>query len=598
MSSKIEDYALIGDCETAALVGRDGSIDWLCLPRFDSPACFASLLGTDEHGRWKLAPVAATRHTRRRYHGDSLVLETEMETDDGVVAIIDFMPPAGDSHDIVRIVEGRRGRVAMRSELVIRFDYGASVPWVRHVDGGVAAVAGPDMLRFSAPVATHGESFRTIAELDVDAGDRKAFSLTWGPSHLDLPPRIDEHAALERTEAWWNEWSRTSTYEGPYRDAVMRSLVTLKALTYAPTGGIVAAPTTSLPERIGGARNWDYRYCWLRDATLTLYALLNSGHRTEACAWQDWLVRAVAGRPAQAQIMYGLAGERRLTELELPWLPGYEGSTPVRIGNGAATQHQLDVYGEVMDSLHLGRRLGLAPNGPAWRVEKALASYVVESWQEPDEGIWEIRGPRRHFTFSKAMAWVALDRAVKSVEQYGLEGPVDLWRAARATIHEEVCARGFDPQLGSFVQYFGGTTLDASLLLLAEIGFLSPADPRFEGTVRAIERHLMHDGFVLRYPTSEAIDGLPPGEGAFLACSFWLVDAYLLLGRRDDARRLFERLLGLRNDVGLLAEEYDPLTRRLVGNFPQAFSHVSLVNSANNLASEHDEGPAEHRRRS
>ena len=552
------------------------------------------LLGNEEHGRWRVAPVAAVRTTRRKYRGNTLVLETEMTTHTGTVAVIDFMPPSSESHDIVRIIEGRSGRVELRSELVIRFDYGTTVPWVRHVDNGIVAIAGPDMLRFASPVQSHGENFRTVADITVAAGQREVFSLTWGPSHFDLPPPIDALAALEQTEAMWTEWARTSSYRGPHENAVVRSLLTLKALTYAPTGGIVAAPTTSLPEHIGGSRNWDYRYCWLRDATLTLYAFLNAGYTAEARAWRDWLVRAVAGRPEQARIMYGIAGERRLPELELDWLPGYEESKPVRVGNAASTQHQLDVYGEVMDALHLARRLGLQSDGAAWRVEKALVSYVEKVWREPDEGIWEIRGPRRHFTFSKAMAWVALDRAVKSVEQYGLDGPVGRWREVRAAIHEDVCKRAFDEKLGSFVQYIGGSSLDASLLLLAEIGFIAPSDPRFLGTVAAVEKHLVRDGLVLRYLTSEEVDGLPAGEGAFLACSFWLVDAYLLIGRRRDAERLFERLLGLANDVGLLAEEVDPATGRHLGNFPQAFSHVSLVNSARNLANV--EGPAEHRR--
>ncbi len=592
----LEDYALIGDCETAALVGRDGSIDWLCLPRFDSGACFAALLGAPEHGRWLVAPQGEVRATRRRYRGDTLVLETEFETDEGVVALIDCMPPADRAHDLVRVVEGRRGRVAMRTELVIRFDYGSSVPWVRRTEAGIVAIAGPDLLRLDTPVPLRGEGFRTLGEFSVAAGERVPFALTWSPSHLNPPPPVDPVRALAATEAFWRDWAARATYRGPYRDAVVRSLVTLKALTYAPTGGIVAAPTTSLPEKLGGVRNWDYRYCWLRDATFTLYALLNAGYTDEALAWRNWLVRAVAGRPEQAQIMYGIAGERRLPEFEMPWLPGYENSRPVRVGNAAAAQFQLDIYGEVIDTLHLSRRLGLQADEVVWRVEKALASYVEQVWQQPDEGIWEVRGPRRHFTYSKVMAWVALDRAVKSVEHFGLAGPVERWRAVRDAIHAEVCREGYDPALGSFVQHYGGKALDASLLLLPVVGFLPASDPRVRGTVAAAERHLLRDGFVVRYPTDEVDDGLPAGEGAFLACSFWLVDNYVLLGRHDEARRLFERLAGLANDVGLLAEEYDPGAKRLVGNFPQAFSHIALVNSARNLSPQ-DEGPASHRRR-
>jgi GH15 family glucan-1,4-alpha-glucosidase len=592
----LEDYALLGDCETAALVGRDGSIDWLCLPRFDSGACFSALLGTPEHGRWLVAPAGEVRAVRRRYRDDTLVLETEFETAEGVVVLVDCMPPADGTHDVVRLVEGRRGRVKMRTELVIRFDYGSSVPWVQRSGGGIAAVAGPDLLRLETPVALRGEGFRTLGEFSVGEGERVPFTLTWSPSHLTPPPFADPVRAVAHTETFWRNWASRSTYRGPYRDAVVRSLVTLKALTYAPTGGIVAAPTTSLPEKIGGVRNWDYRYCWLRDATFTLYALLNAGYTDEALAWRNWLVRAVAGRPEQAQIMYGIGGERRLLEFEMPWLPGYEGSRPVRVGNAASQQFQLDVYGEVLDTLHLSRRLGLPADDAGWRVEAALGSYVAKVWREPDEGIWEVRGPRRHFTYSKVMAWVALDRAVKSVEHFGLAGPVDKWRAARAAVHAEVCREGYDRDLKSFVQYYGGKSLDASLLLLPLVGFLPANDPRVLGTVAAIERTLMRDGFVDRYPTVEAIDGLPPGEGAFLPCSFWLVDNYVLLGRRDEAQRLFERLAGLANDVGLLAEEYDPSLKRLVGNFPQAFSHISLVNSAKNLSAE-DNGPAEHRHR-
>ncbi|MCU0682707.1 MAG: glycoside hydrolase family 15 protein [Polyangiaceae bacterium] len=596
MPLPLEDYALIGDCETAALVGRDGSIDWLCLPRFDAGACFAALLGSAEHGRWLVAPAGEVRATRRCYRGDTLVLETEFETADGVVALIDCMPPADGKHDVVRIVEGRRGRVAMLTELVIRFDYGSTVPWVRRAPNGIVAIAGPDLLRLETPVPLHGEAMRTLGTFSVAAGERVPFVLTWSPSHLEPPRSVDAEKAVAATETFWRTWAETASYRGPYRDAVMRSLVTLKALTYGPTGGIVAAPTASLPERIGGERNWDYRYCWLRDATFTLYALLNAGYRDEARAWRDWLERAVAGRPEQAQIMYGIGGERRLPESELAWLPGYEASRPVRIGNAAAAQFQLDVYGEVLDTLHLSRRLGLSSGEEGWRVEKAFANYVERVWREPDEGIWEVRGPRRHFTYSKVMAWVALDRAVKAVENYGLEGPADRWRTARAAVHAEVCHEGYDQSLGSFVQHYGGKALDASLLLLPAVGFLPAHDPRMRGTVEAIERSLMHDGLVLRYPTEHVDDGLPPGEGAFLACSFWLVDNYVLLGRRDDARRLFERLISLSNDVGLLAEEYDPVARRLVGNFPQAFSHISLVNSARNLA-DGEECPAEHRPR-
>jgi GH15 family glucan-1,4-alpha-glucosidase len=592
----LEGYALIGDCETAALVGRDGSIDWLCLPRFDAGACFAALLGTPEHGRWVVAPTGEVRSVRRRYRGDTLVLETEFETDEGVVALIDCMPPADRTHDVVRLVEGRRGRVTMHTEIVFRFDYGSTVPWVRRTDAGIIAIAGPDLLRLETPVPLRGENFHTVGEFSVAEGERVPFALTWSPSHLELPPPVDALRGIAAAEAFWQAWASRVKCAGPYRDAVLRSLVTLKALTYAPTGGVVAAPTTSLPEWLGGERNWDYRYCWLRDSTFTLYALLNAGFADEALAWRNWLVRAVAGRPEQAQIMYGIGGERRLPEFEVPWLPGYEGSRPVRVGNAAAAQFQLDIYGEVIDTLHLCRRLGLDGDGDTWRVEHALTNYVERVWREPDEGIWEVRGPRRHFTYSKVMVWVALDRAVKAVEQFGLKGPADRWRAAREAVHAEVCREAFDPSVGSFMQYYGGKTLDASLLLMPVVGFLPARDPRVLGTIAAVERHLLRDGFVLRYLTGEAIDGLPPGEGAFLPCSFWLADCYILTGRRDDARRLFERLVGLANDVGLLSEEYDPATKRLIGNFPQAFSHIALVNSARNLSSE-DEGPAEHRQR-
>ncbi|MBC8070007.1 MAG: glycoside hydrolase family 15 protein [Deltaproteobacteria bacterium] len=583
-SAPIEDYALIGDSETAALVRRDGSIDWLCLPRFDSAACFAALLGDENNGRWLLTPASTPTKTTRCYRGDTMVLETVHETATGTVAVIDFMVPRNDAPELIRIVEGRSGSVAMRTELIMRFDYGESVPWVRRTADGIVAVAGPDQLRITTSVPLLGENFRSVGDFEVRAGQRVTFELMWSPSHLEPPAALDPSHALETTLAWWEQWSRKATLPGPHRELSMRSLLVLKALTYAPTGAIVAAPTTSLPEHIGGVRNWDYRFCWLRDATFTLYALLNSGYRDEARAWRDWLVRAVAGRPDQTRIMYGIGGERRLTELELPWLAGYADSKPVRIGNGAAGQFQLDVFGEVMDTLHLARRLGLDGDGDAWRVQRGFANFVEQVWTQPDEGIWEIRGPRRHFTYSKVMAWVALDRAVTSVEEFGLDGPARRWRKARDEIHAAVCRDGYSAKLGSFVQAFGEEHLDASLLLLPALGFLPPDDPRIVGTIEAIERELMHDGFVLRYRTDEGVDGLPSGEGAFLACSFWLVDAYVLIGRQADAEALFERLSGLANDVGLIAEEYDPVAKRLLGNFPQALSHIALVNSARNLS--------------
>jgi GH15 family glucan-1,4-alpha-glucosidase len=595
VGERIEDYALLGDTETAALVSRAGSIDWLCLPRFDSAACFAKLLGTADNGHWSLGPAEPPRSTTRAYRGATLVLETLHETASGEVAVVDFMVPRNDTPELLRIVEGRSGEVRMHTELVIRFDYGATVPWVRRTDDGIVAVAGPDLLRLTTSAPVHGENFRTVADFVVRAGERVAFELAWSPSHLDPPAPLAPLAALAETERWWAQWAAKATLAGPHDELSLRSLLVLKALTYGPTGGIVAAPTTSLPEHIGGVRNWDYRYCWLRDSTFTLYALLHSGFHDEAGAWRDWLVRAVAGRPEQARIMYGIAGERRLPELELPWLAGYEGSRPVRIGNGAAEQFQLDVYGEVMDTLHLARRLGLQSDTAGWRVQRALTEFVERAWQEPDEGIWEIRGPRRHFTFSKVMAWVALDRSVKSIEQFGLEGPLERWRACRDAIHDDVCRRGWDGARGSFVQAYGEPQLDASLLLLPALGFLPPHDPRILGTIAAIERELVVDGLVLRYRTDASVDGLPPGEGAFLACSFWLVDAYALVGREADARALFERLVALANDVGLLAEEYDPVAKRLLGNFPQALSHIALVNSARNLSGRVT-GPSEDRR--
>ena len=580
----IEDYALIGDCETAALVSRDGSIDWLCFPRFDSPACFAALLGTPEHGRWLLAPSEPILSVRRQYRGHTVILETEFTTAEGVVAVLDFMPVRSDLPDVVRIVVGRRGRVAMRMDLVIRFDYGSIVPWVRRVRGGISVVGGPDSLLLQTPVALRGEGFHTRSDFVVAEGERIPFDLTWFPSHESPSHDLNPEAALEQTEAWWTAWASNCTVKGPYRDAVVRSLITLKALTYRPSGAIVAAPTTSLPEALGGVRNWDYRHCWVRDATFTLLALLNAGYTDEARAWREWLARSVAGRPDQIQIMYGIRGERRLTEFEVPWLPGFGASAPVRIGNAAFSQFQLDVFGEVVDAAYQAWRLGVQHDGDKWRVEKALVTYLETAWKEPDEGIWEVRGQRRHFTHSKVMAWVALDRAVKAIEQFGLSGPIDRWRSIRDTIHREVCTLGFDAGQGSFVQFYGSTLLDASLLMLPLVGFLPASDPRIRGTVEAIERQLSHDGFVSRYRTVPDVDGLPPGEASFLLCSFWLVDNLTLLGRHDDAERLFERLLSVRNDVGLLAEGYDTSRGRLAGNFPQAFSHVGLINSASNLS--------------
>ena len=580
----IEDYALIGDCEGAALVSREGSIDWLCLPRVDSAACCAALLGTREHGRWLLAPTASDVKTTRRYRPDTLILETDHETPTGVVTVIDFMPMQGlRQSDLVRLVVGRRGRVAMHTELVLRFDYGRTIPWVKKEPHGLVAIAGPDTLHIASDVPLRGENFHTVGRFEVAEGERRAFTMTWHRSHEVNPQACDPVEALQVTERWWREWAERCTYEGPWRDAVVRSLITLKALTYAPTGGMVAAPTTSLPEHLGGVRNWDYRYCWLRDATFTLYALMSNGYLDEARSWREWLLRAVAGTPAQIQIMYGIAGERRLPELVLPWLPGYESSTPVRIGNAASEQFQLDVFGETADALHHARRFGLDYVDVGWDFERRLLEHLETVWQEPDEGIWEVRGGRQHFTHSKMMAWVAFDRAIKDVEHLGLDGPVDRWRELAAQIHAEICARGFNPALESFVQYYDGTTLDASLLLLPIVGFLPIDDPRVTGTVTAIERHLMKDGFVHRYSTENDEDGLPPGEGSFILCTWWLADVYALQGRRAEAEAIVERVMAIRNDVGLLAEEYATDLRRQLGNFPQAFSHIGLVNTARNL---------------
>ena len=592
-SAPIEDYAMIGDCETAALVSRSGSIDWLCVPRFDSPACFAALLGGPEHGRWLLAPAGEPRAVRRRYREGTLVLETEFETAEGVVAVVDCMPLRDDVPNVVRVVEGRRGRVPMRTELTIRFDYGSLVPWVRGTEDGLTATGGANLIRVRTPVPLRGENRHTVGEFTVSAGERVPFTLEWQPSSGPTPAPEDPERSVADTDRWWREWSSRCAYPEPYRDAVVRSLITLKALTYRPSGGLLAAATTSLPEQPGGVRNWDYRFCWLRDATFTLYALMLGGYTEEASDWREWLLRAVAGDPSQAQTLYGVAGERLVPEWEIGWLPGYADSKPVRVGNAASTQVQLDVYGEVLDALHTARRFGLAADENAWHVERRLVEFVERAWREPDEGIWEVRGPRRHFTHSKVMAWVALDRAVKAVERFGLEGPVDRWRGVRDQIHADVCANGFDPQQGAFVQFYGGRLLDASLLMIPLVGFLPADDPRVRGTLKAVEERLATDGFVTRYPTVPDVDGLPPGEGAFLPCSFWLADNLALQGRHDEARALFERLLAVRNDVGLLAEQYDPRARRQLGNFPQAMSHMALINTAANLTK--DRGPAKHR---
>ena len=586
--SQIADYGLIGDCETAALVDRNGSIDWLCWPRFDSDACFAALLGDESNGAWKIAPADAFT-TSRQYRQDTLILETVFETAEGAVALIDYMPPRGDdSSHIVRIVEGRRGRVAMRMDLVLRFGYGLTVPWVSRLDdGALRAIAGPSMAVLRTPVHTKGEHMRTVAEFDVAEGEQLPFVLSHSASHLPLPEPFDANEALAATEAFWRDWLSKSLVDDEHADAVQRSLITLKAMTYAPTGGLVAAPTTSLPERFGGERNWDYRFCWIRDSTLTLLSMMNSGHYEEASEWLGWLQRAVAGDPAAMQIMYGIGGERRLTEWTADWLPGHEHSAPVRIGNAAHEQFQLDVYGELMDTFHQARRGGLHPPTSVWDLQLALVDHVAKVWSEPDEGIWEIRGPRKRFTYSRVMAWVAVDRAIKSAEMFELEGPVADWRALCDQIRADVMANGYDASRNTFVQAYGEAALDASLLLLGQVGFLEADDPRFIGTVEAIEQELLVGGFVQRYPTEKTDDGLPPGEGVFLACSFWLADAYALIGREEDARNLFARLLALRNDLGLLAEEYDPIAKRFAGNFPQAFSHIGLVNTAANLAPSH-----------
>ncbi len=593
MTQRIEDYALIGDTQTAALVGKDGSIDWLCVPRFDSGAVFAALLGHRDHGRWRIAPAGGIQRIERSYRDDTLVLDTVFTTDDGVVKVTDCMPVRKQTVDVVRVVECLSGRVPMHMDLTIRFDYGSIVPWVGRQDDALVAVAGPDAVCLRTPVHHHGAGKSTVADFVVEAGDKVPFVLAYHESHLPKPRPVDGIRAMHETVRWWHHWSSQCTYQGRWRDAVMRSLITLKALTFAPSGGIVAAPTTSLPEWIGSVRNWDYRFCWLRDATLTLFSLTVGGYTEEALAWRDWLLRAVAGDPDDLQIMYGPSGERRLSEYEIPWLPGYRGSAPVRVGNAASEQFQLDVYGEVLATLYRTRRLIPDPGAhqDSWRLELALLDCLEGLWRQPDDGIWEVRGPRQHFTHSKAMAWLAFDRAVHNVEGFGLEGPVDRWRTIRQEIHDQICDEGFDRDLGAFTQAYGSKQLDASVLMLPMIGFLPGTDPRVQGTVEAIERNLMHDGFVARYATSPGgeVDGLPYGEGTFLPCSFWMVHNYKVIGRENDADALFERLVGLSNDVGLLAEEYDPAAGRQLGNFPQAFTHVSLVTAAAHLS---QEGPA------
>ncbi|HWU10031.1 MAG TPA: glycoside hydrolase family 15 protein [Streptomyces sp.] len=591
MTPPIEDYAIIGDLQTGALVGRNGSVDWLCLPRFDSGACFAALLGDEENGHWRIAPQGTDSTetcTRRAYVDDSLVLETFWETRTGTVKVIDFMPQRDKAPDVMRIVEGVSGSVDMSSVLRLRFDFGSVVPWMRRSHGHRVAIAGPDSvwLRSEPPVRTWGQQYSTCSSFTVAEGESVAFVLTWHPSHSPRPKLIDPYKSLKHTLADWGKWAARCTYHGRHRQAVLRSLITLKALTYAPTGGIVAALTTSLPEEIGGVRNWDYRYCWLRDSTLTLGAMISAGFVEEAAAWRDWLLRAVAGDPADLQIMYGLAGERRLPETELPWLSGYENSAPVRTGNAAVRQRQLDVYGEVIDSLRVAREAGLDDKTHAWNLQLSLLGFLEAAWREPDEGLWEVRGERRHFVHSKVMAWVAADRAVRTLEENpGLPGDADRWRAMRDAVHAEVCEKGYDPVRNTFTQYYGSRELDASTLLIVRTGFLPPDDPRVIGTVDAVRSELAHDGLIRRYSTEGAsVDGLPGDEGAFIACSFWLVDALLRTGRRDEAEVLFERLLDLRNDVGLLAEEYDPVAGRQLGNYPQAFSHIGLVNSAVDLA--------------
>ncbi|HEV2365670.1 MAG TPA: glycoside hydrolase family 15 protein [Caulobacteraceae bacterium] len=582
---RIEDYGLIGNTLSAALISRAGSIDWLCLPRFDSAAIFAALLGDENNGRWRIAAADPAARISRRYRPGTAILETRFETAAGAAVLIDFMPRPGDEFgdEVIRIVRGEAGVVEMAMTLTFRFDYGRLVPWLRRTEEGILAVAGPDAVRLATPVELTNENYATTARFAIRAGEEAPFVLTWYPSHRQPPPVRDAADCLAEVEKAWRRWTGRSAYRGPWREAVERSLITLKLLTYGPTGGIVAAPTTSLPEEIGGERNWDYRYCWIRDASFSLYSLLNSGFEQEAVAWRAWLLRAAAGSPQDLQIMYGLRGEQRLPEVALPWLPGFEGSRPVRVGNAAHSQLQLDVYGELIAVLHAARRFGL-DSEHAWALQLVVIDHLERIWREPDEGIWEVRGPRRHFVHSKLMAWLAFDRAIASATMFDLEGPVDQWRSTREQIRDDICRNGFDQKRNAFVQYYGAATLDASVLMMPMVGFLPPDDPRVRGTIAAIERELMENGLVRRYSAGAAVDGVSGREGAFLACSFWLCDVYRLAGREAEARALFEHLLTLRNDLGLLAEEYDPRARRQLGNFPQAFSHVSLINSAHVLA--------------
>jgi GH15 family glucan-1,4-alpha-glucosidase len=593
LSCRIEDYGLIGDCETAALVGLDGSIDWLCWPAFDSDACFAGLLGTRKHGRWLIAPAEEIKKTSRRYRGDTLILETRFETANGVVALIDFMPPRGNASDVVRLVRGVSGKVKMRMELIIRFGFGADVPWVKKSEDGTAllAICGPDMTVLRTPVETRGEDLTTVADFEVEEGQSVPFVLTYGPSHLPVPAPINPAYTLQDTENFWTEWSSRCCYEGLGRDLVVRSLITLKALTYAPSGGIVAAPTTSLPEKLGGQRNWDYRFCWLRDATFTLLALMNSGYTEEALAWHNWLLRAAAGSPANMQIMYGIMGQRRLLEWEAGWLPGYEGAQPVRVGNAAHVQLQLDVYGELVDAFHQSRMAKLKLDDGSWALECVVLEHLAEEWDRPDHGIWERRGDGKHYVSSKVMTWVAFDRGIKSAETFGFEAPLDKWRNLRDTIHRDVCDKGFDREQNCFVESYGSKLLDASILMLPSVGFLPPSDPRVRGTLEAIEKHLIRDGFVLRHDPREVSEEKQPIEGAFLACTLWLADAYVLSGEIEKARALFDRVVAVANDLGLLAEEYDTGAGRQTGNFPQALTHIALVNTAQNLS--HAKKPTE-----